>query len=78
MLTARQQEIKDILGDDFHRIVNLSQNRQTYHSIMSADKEYKEYYNALSVKWGIPVEDIELLHQAVDVYDRHFLTLQSA
>jgi predicted nucleic-acid-binding Zn-ribbon protein len=77
MLTTAQQQIKETLGDDFHRIVNLSQNRQTYISIMSADTQYKEYYNALSVKWEIPVDQIELLHKAVDVYDRHFLASNS-
>jgi hypothetical protein len=78
MLTARQQEIKDILGDHFDHVVNMSENRQAYHSIMPIDTNYEIYYKILSKKWGIPVEDIAVLHGAVDVYDQHFLSLQPA
>lgn len=73
MLNQAQQQIKTLLGDTFDNVKGLSESRRIYASVMTADKDFKEYYAALSAKWNIPLSDIQTLYKSVDIYDKYFI-----
>jgi len=78
MLTLAQQQIKALLGDNFNNVRDLSTTRRRYASIMSSDVDFKEYYSAMSIKWNVPLSDIQTVFKSVDIYDKHFVSIEVA